>query len=31
LPEAQLAFEEAHGLVVQKIVHPAAVEFATRL
>src|SRR5207344_2430039 len=22
LPEAQLAFEEAHGLVVQKIVHP---------
>jgi TIR domain len=27
LPEAQLAFEEAHGLVVQKIVHPAPVEF----
>src|ERR1700730_15301388 len=26
LPQAQLAFEEAHGLVVQKIVDPAPVE-----
>jgi len=29
LPQAQLAFEEAHGLVVQKIVHPAPVELGT--
>jgi hypothetical protein len=26
LPQTQLAFEEAHGLVVQEIVHPAPVE-----
>jgi hypothetical protein len=31
LPQTQLAFEEAHGLVVLTIVHPAPVEFGATL